>query len=121
MAALYGNGMPQKHIKVPVEAFVGQELSLHRAARNGDEKKIRKLVSSGAELDQKDARGMTPLIYASAAGKRDAVEVLLSLGADKTIEDDLGYNAYFMAMFQGDLKGHTLSPFGEILELTKNE
>ena len=77
---------------------------LHQAARSGDVERIRSLVSRGADVNQKDGTGHTPLIaailrYQSQARDRSqprdqsqarnqvqAVEALLTAGADVNLK-----------------------------------
>ncbi len=102
---------------IPKEKFEGQNLALHQAARADGFNDIRRLVSEGLDIDAKDGNGCTPLIYACGLGNLSSVKELLSLNADPTIKDDLGYDAYHTAMFYGDFKGMTTEPFNEIMNL----
>jgi ankyrin repeat protein len=54
---------------------------LIRAARAGDAEQVRRLVAEGAQLDETNSIGWTPLIAAINAQKVDVVDLLLSLGA----------------------------------------
>jgi uncharacterized protein len=54
---------------------------LHVVAVNGDCEAIRVLVEAGALIDQKGEHGFTPLMEAVAQGNDEAVELLISLGA----------------------------------------
>src|SRR6185436_6621226 len=44
--------------------------------------RLRTLISNKANIDIKDRRGATPLMYAAAVGSIDAVKALLAAGAD---------------------------------------
>ena len=106
-------------VPTPTPKNEDQDLSLHHAARNDDASKIKTLVASGFDINDQEAGGETPLIFASSLGNLAAVKALISLGADKKVENKLGYTAYSAAMFHGDFKGVTLEPFDQILNLTK--
>jgi ankyrin repeat protein len=63
------------------------------AFAKNDEKVIRTLVKLGADVNTADQGGETPLMYAASDGA-DRVNLLLSIGADKTIKDNAGKTAY---------------------------
>ncbi len=53
-----------------------------RAVLDGDEGELKALVAAGADLDQYDATGQTPLLTIVFVGAADAAELLLRHGAD---------------------------------------
>jgi ankyrin repeat protein len=53
-----------------------------RAALAGDAAKLREAVESGDDVTAWDENGMTPLLSAVFIGDREAVRLLLSVGAD---------------------------------------
>jgi ankyrin repeat protein len=53
-----------------------------QAALGGDPAKLRAAVESGDDINAWDEHGMTPLLYAVFIGDREAVRLLLSVGAD---------------------------------------
>ncbi len=59
---------------------------LHAAAINGDLIAIRTLFDLGAYLEVKDSRGMTPLSWTLAAGRQEAFNTLVELGANTDVE-----------------------------------
>lgn len=61
--------------------------ALHLASYLGDVGTIEVLIVAGANVDQQDAHGHTPLIRAVYGGHKAAVRMLLSAGADATIVD----------------------------------
>ena len=95
------------------------DVRLLHAAKDGDLTRVEALLKEGLNVNEQDGEGITPLIIASCAGNLDVVKALLTDGADTSIEDKLGWNAYKSAMLFGDLKGHTLEPFKQIMELIK--
>ena len=54
---------------------------LIRAAKNGDDKKIIELISSGADVNSTDIAGFTPLICAAKNGHIKCAKILLENGA----------------------------------------
>ena len=60
---------------------------IHLASSLGSLKFIYLLVDNGAEINQRDFQGKTPLIYAVENNKIEAIAVLLDLGADINAED----------------------------------
>ena len=40
------------------------------------------MLAGGASANHKDARGLTPLMYAAAVGSADAMKILIEKGAD---------------------------------------
>jgi ankyrin repeat protein len=54
---------------------------LNYAAANGNADIIRLMVEEGADVNQVDVRGNTPLLSAKKAGKTEAVQLLIELGA----------------------------------------
>ncbi|MGE0333051.1 MAG: ankyrin repeat domain-containing protein [Ramlibacter sp.] len=63
---------------------------LHIAAHRGDLEAIRILVASGMSVNLKGDMGITPLHNACLAKNSQAANLLISLGADKSIADEFG-------------------------------
>jgi ankyrin repeat protein len=55
---------------------------IHAAAKAGDTGQVRRLLDAGTEIDAKDERGFTPLLWAVYGGHRETVELLIERGAD---------------------------------------
>jgi ankyrin repeat protein/beta-lactamase regulating signal transducer with metallopeptidase domain len=55
---------------------------LHRAALKGDLSKLKELLGAGADINDKDAFGRTPIEYALAGGQIDVAKFLLDQGVD---------------------------------------
>ncbi len=60
------------------------------AARGGDVETLKGHVKAGADIDKKDQFATTPLHWAVALGKVDAVKYLLSQGADVNLANNEG-------------------------------
>ncbi|MAD23416.1 MAG: hypothetical protein CMO44_04480, partial [Verrucomicrobiales bacterium] len=55
---------------------------IHDAAQTGDLEKIKSLVNSGVDVDSKTPWGGTPLRIAVDSNKAEAIDLLISLGAN---------------------------------------
>ena len=75
---------------------------LHDAARAGDMDLVNELVAGGADINEPDATGETPLLAASLAGQTAIVELLLKADADPTVRNDRGMLPLHAAAFAGD-------------------
>ncbi len=87
---------PLVELGARIDADPYRGTALTWAAVNGRIASVRKLVALGADVDQcatfggpDHGEGVTALHLAAQAGRRDAVDTLLELGADRTIADTL--------------------------------
>lgn len=55
---------------------------LHNAVRKKDLREIKELIGKGADIEEKNCLGQTPLLSAIATGFPEGVKTLLDLGAD---------------------------------------
>src|SRR6266446_5717344 len=58
----------------------------YKAIRANDLAQLKSLISAG-DVNVKDRRGATPLMYAASVGSVDAVKMLLAAGADAKIKN----------------------------------
>jgi ankyrin repeat protein len=76
-----------------------------RAAKSGNLAEVTQWLEAGNDPDQYDASGWTPLLWASARGHSEVVELLLENGADIAFpQRDSGALAVHMAGHCGDVK-----------------
>lgn len=54
---------------------------LHEATRNGDVETARKLISDGADINEENNQGLTPLHLIALNGRTDLAELFLECGA----------------------------------------
>ena len=81
---------------------------IHYAVRGDCRKEVlQSIVDKGADVNATNNKNITPLMLASTKGNVDAVNLLLSAGADQTIEDDTGYTWIHYAVF-GDCRKEVL-------------
>ncbi len=60
------------------------------AAKEGDILLLQQLIKGGTDVNQKDEKGRTPLIYATHAGHHETIKFLLSKHAHPHTESDIG-------------------------------
>jgi hypothetical protein len=89
-------------------AFAGCTPSLHKAAREGDADRVRKLLDAGADVNVKNANTgrlqYTPLHWAAYYGHLEIAELLISRGADLDAEDPDYSTPLYLAAEQGHPK-----------------
>ena len=56
---------------------------LHKAAIIGDLAEVRSLIKQGADVNEKDTKGCTPLYFATLKGHEEIVELLKKAMADR--------------------------------------
>ena len=82
---------------------------MHYAAYvQGNDSIIKLLVEAGADIDNKDNSGRTPLHYAAQNNFTTNMEALLTLGASITKRDNNGDQAYHLARDNGHLEAANL-------------
>lgn len=77
--------------------------NLHQAARSGSSMQVAAQLLLGAHIDERDDRGMTPLMWAAWEQHPDIVRQLLDRGADPNQKGDDGETALMKAAFRGNL------------------
>ena len=76
--------------------------SVMPAVMKADSKNVQTLLRKGANANEKDSRGMTPLMIAAERGDTDIVQVLLAKGADvHEKEPRQGRTALLLAVANG--------------------
>jgi hypothetical protein len=87
-----------------VELFVSAGgKTLCEAAAKGDQELVKVLLKKGADVNAKDTKGMTPLVYAVLGGYERIVKTLLDGGADVNAIANDGRRALYVAVARGDL------------------
>ncbi len=77
---------------------------LHAAAATGDLDAIGRLASAGANLNEKDGHGRTPLMVSAYRRKHGAARALISAGADVNALDGDRYDFLTIVAVMNDLK-----------------
>jgi uncharacterized protein len=70
--------------------------SLHSAAEAGDLDALKALIAGGADPDEFNEVGDTPLIVAALAGRTEVTKVLISAGADVNRGDEAEFRSPLM-------------------------
>lgn len=76
----------------------GAEVSLHAAVRLSDAERVRSCLEKGADVNTKDAAGLTPLHVAVNNKRRDVAELLISKRADLDARDKDGSTPLVLAL-----------------------
>ena len=82
----------------------GGAKSLHVAARQGDLEALKAQIAKGANLNQADRFGYTPLVCALEANGMEAFKLLLDAGADANVKDGTGAPPLVAAASRGQLQ-----------------
>ena len=78
--------------------------TLHAAAKGDDIAQLARLVDDGADIDEKNANGYSPLMLAVYAGSRRTAQALLRLGANPESPDFGGSTVLMGAAFKGHIE-----------------
>ena len=66
-------------------------IALSDAVRTGNIEDVKKHLSAGADVNEKDKHGLTPLHLAAANGHKELAELLIEKGADVNAKDEDGW------------------------------
>jgi ankyrin repeat protein len=72
-------GQEAPHVRTPLSEV---DQLLHDATRDGDVKRARESLKRGANVDQENEQGLTPLHWSALNGRTDMAELLLEHGAN---------------------------------------
>jgi uncharacterized protein len=81
---------------------------LHYAATAKDEKKVRQLISAGADVNAQDKQGWTPLHAAAQENAFEIAKLLIEAGAKVDVQDAHGNTQLFRAVFSYKDDGRTI-------------
>lgn len=93
-------------IGVPADELGGEgrNITLEEAASAGDVSRIQGLLDKGADVNERDENGITPLHRAAGAGRLKAVEFLVSRHAEVNMKDNEGETPLFWGTGGGHKK-----------------
>jgi hypothetical protein len=86
---------------VLLAANVPHSISVHDAARRGDAADVMRYVRLGANVNARDAQGLTPLHWAAAAGNATVAQALIEAGADVNATSPDGVTPLHVAAHMG--------------------
>lgn len=75
------------------------ERPLHWACLNGDPEVVNFLIRNGAEVNTRDAQGMTPLHWAAWQGQIEAAKILVKFGAEVNAKNISNHTPLDRAIF----------------------
>jgi ankyrin repeat protein len=78
---------------------------LLEAAKKGDARKLRELLSQGADVNATDQTGGTALLRVASQPDVEFIKLLLSAGADANKADDIGRTPLMRALLDGSAEG----------------
>lgn len=76
-------------------------MALHEAVKQKQLDKVEVLLAAGADVNETDTQGRTPLYVASSAGDLELVQALLAAGADAAAATQDGFNPLHTAARHG--------------------
>ena len=88
----------------PTAAELSSYRGLHAAAAKGDVNGIRRRVREGADLNDRDMNGRTPLHVAAFQQHGPAAQALMAAGADPALLDKQRYDAVTIAAVRDDVR-----------------
>ena len=80
----------------------GGHTPLMRAALEGQTETVKRLLSSGAQVNEQDEEGRTALMFSIINLHGDSAKILLEHGADPNIKANDGSTALILAVSVGD-------------------
>src|SRR5271157_4538379 len=80
-----------------VKKLMDKQGGLIPAVTTGDTATVKQLLSSGADVNERNSRGTTPLMAAAYKGNMDLAKLLVEKGADVNAKEEKGLNAYQLA------------------------
>lgn len=81
---------------------VASDAAVVTAARDGDLAKVRQLIGAGADVNQPEPDGSTPLLWAAYHSDVEMVKALLAAGADPDAANRFGMTPLMQASRYGD-------------------
>lgn len=91
-----------KPVKEDDRPFATDETGLMLAAQGGHVEVMKLLIDAGAELNARQSRRWTALMYAAERSRDGAVALLLARGADTTLKNEGGDTAAALAAQRND-------------------
>lgn len=83
--------------------YVWFNMDIHTCCETGNLERLRQLIAEKVDLNKQDARGNTPLRWASAYGQIEIVKELLKHNANANIGNYRGWTPFHYACYYGYL------------------
>jgi len=81
--------------------YAGSYINFLNAARNGNSGRVRTLLNENINVNIRNEKGMTALMYAAANGQKEVMKTLLAEGAKINVKNIHGMTALMYAAFNG--------------------
>lgn len=78
--------------------------TIHEAAKKCDLAAVERHLQNGVDVNTRDGRGATPLIWAAPSGRLDLVKILVLKGADVNARGKGGVTPLGLAVMSGNLE-----------------
>lgn len=88
----------------PTRDEIAAYTGLHAAAARGDAESARRLIASGANVNERDGYRRTPLHVATFAKQRDIIALLVKAGADINAQERDRYDGVTIAAVADDVE-----------------
>ena len=86
------------------QSAASAQVDLHNAAKQGNLKKIKKLLTQGTNINAVSSSGYTPLHISAGWDRRRVTEFLVSNGAEINVKNSSGLTPLHLAAKRGHLK-----------------
>ena len=87
---------------VPIKTEKGSAGLLRNVAGEGYVEVMKALLDHGADINEQDAQGYTPLAWAASSAQEEASRLLIERGADITTKNSFGRTALWLAANSGN-------------------
>ena len=106
---LVGCGESQQSVPAPeskpeAPTAKAPDISIHKAAEDGNIETIKQHLAAGTDVNVKDGSGKTPLYIASIADHEEIVKFLIAKGADVNAKEDWNFTPLEQAVTRGHKK-----------------
>jgi hypothetical protein len=88
------------HVQAGIELLIKQNVTLHKAAEEGDSHVVKILLRGGVDLDKEDEYTKTPLHIATLHGHEEVVKLLVEGGANVDKFDFSGVSPMHLAVMK---------------------
>jgi len=82
---------PQAETKPEPSTAKAPDISIHKAAQEGNIEAVKQHLAAGADVNAKDEDGWTPLHLAAEEGHKEIAELLIDKGADVNAGEEEAY------------------------------
>lgn len=95
---------------------------LIKSVSNGDITRAQVLIERGANINETDKKGLTPLMWAICEKQTQAALKLIDMGADINIKDQYSFSALFYAISYGNMEvfNHLLAKGADLKQKDSN-